>query len=364
MLGIDFFCGAGGTTCGLLSAGVDIICGVDNDLSAKSTYEQNRRQNGTSCAFLHKSVPDLTAQDLTLYLANRGDTPLLFSACPPCQPFTNLKTDKGAQGDSAQLALRFLEQIRRHTPDYVLMENVPGIRHKKYGTIFDEFVEGLENLGYDLDFGILNARDFGVPQSRRRMILIASRLDMISLPEPTHGPYRTLPYVPACTAFRFPPIPAGGCYPTVLNHRSSNLTDINLRRIQGIHTPGGSRCDWNDEELELECYRNHDGHTDVYGRINPVIPSPTLTTRFNSLSNGRFGHPTEDRAISLREGAALQTFPDHYIFCAVNMATIARHIGNAVPVLFATALGHTILLHHARYVQRHMIATRPLEANE
>jgi len=232
MLGIDFFCGAGGTTCGLLAAGIDIICGIDNDLSVQQTYEQNRRPDGSSCTFIHKGIQDVTTEDIASYLTGRGNMPLLFAACPPCQPFTNLKTDKAAQGDSAQLALHFLEQVRRHTPDYVLIENVPGIRHQKYGTVFNDLLEGLRDLRYEFDFRILNGRDFGVPQSRRRMILIASRLGMISLPQPTHGPHRTFPYEPAQVAFRFPAIAAGDCHPTIPNHRSSNLTDINLRRIQ------------------------------------------------------------------------------------------------------------------------------------
>lgn len=350
MKGIDFFCGAGGTTCGLLAAGIEMQCGIDIDLSAKKTYEQNRLHNGDKCTFIHKSITDLVEEDLAKYLSGRGDTPLLFSACPPCQPFTNIKTDKAAQGDSSRLALRFLEQIQKHKPEYVLMENVPGIRHEKFGTIFNDLIKGLKELAYNLDFNVLNARDFGVPQKRRRMIILASRLGPIRLPIPMYGPNRDHPYIAANVAFRFPVLVAGSCHINIPNHQSACLNGINLKRIQSIRENGGSRCSWN-EELQLDCYRNHTGHTDVYGRISLEKPAPTLTTRFNSLSNGRFGHPTEDRAISLREGAALQTFPDEYIFHAKQITTIARHIGNAVPVLLATVLGGVILAHYEEHIR-------------
>ena len=345
MVAVDFFCGAGGTTCGLLAAGIDVMCGVDVDLSAKETYEQNQRPNGTPCTFIHKSVVDVAENDLSACLTLRRDAPVLFTGCPPCQPFTNLKTDKRSQGNSSQLALRFLDQICQHKPEYVLMENVPGIRHEKYGTVFAEFIDRLATEKYSLDYRVLNARDYGVPQSRRRMILIASLLGPIRIPKPSHrAEFR--PHIGAEAAFRFPGISAGACHPTIPNHRSACLSETNLCRIRAIKTPGGSRNVW-DDELQLSCYRNHTGHTDVYGRIDPKQPAPTLTTRFNSLSNGRFGHPTEDRALSLREGAALQTFPDDYVFHGANAKTVARHIGNAVPVLLATALGSALLAHYA-----------------
>lgn len=347
MIGIDFFCGAGGTTCGLFAAGIEIICGVDIDFSVKQTYEQNKRRNGTSCEFLNKNITELGVHCLDIFLANRRDNPVIFSGCPPCQPFTNINTTKASQGDSRSLALSFLDQVRNHLPEYVLMENVPGINHQKYGTVFDEFLLGLRELDYFYDYGILNARDFGVPQSRRRMIVVASRLAKVSLPPPTHGPRGTFPYVNSSVALQFPAIPAGACHVTIRNHNSAYLTDINLRRIQSILAPGGSRCEW-EEDLQLNCYRNHNGHTDVYGRIDSAKPAPTLTTRFNSLSNGRFGHPTEHRALSLREGAALQTFPNDYIFYAPSDQQIAKHIGNAVPVLLATALGEAITAHYAQ----------------
>jgi DNA (cytosine-5)-methyltransferase 1 len=348
MLAVDFFCGAGGTTCGLLAAGIDVIIGLDIDSTAKTTYEQNRRPNGRKCKFLNKSVVDFRVGDIGIAGAHRGNNPLLFAACPPCQPFTNLKTDKSGQEGSSRLLLKFLEAVRLALPEYVLMENVPGIRQAKYGAVFDDFVTGLIGLGYNVDYGVLNAKDYGVPQSRRRMILVASTLGDVTLPTQTHGPRRELQHVGAAAAFRFPPIVAGSRHATVPNHQSSGLSDINQRRIRSITTAGGSRNLWEDN-LQLECYRNHTGHTDVYGRINPAAPAPTLTTRFNSLSNGRFGHPTEHRAISLREGAALQTFPDEYTFKATAQNVVARHIGNAVPVQLAATIGSTLLAHYAAW---------------
>lgn len=142
---------------------------------------------------------------------------------------------------------------------------------------------------------------------------------------------------------------AGESDPDIAHHRAANLSEMNLRRIRSITKPGGSRKEWSDE-LQLECYKTHTGHSDVYGRIDPNRPAPTLTTKFHSISNGRFGHPTEDRAISTREGAALQTFPDDYEFYASFYGN-SKHIGNAVPVLLADILGKAIVSHYQNYMK-------------
>ena len=354
LVGVDFFCGAGGATRGFLNAGIDIICGVDNDSTAKATYEHNnQRLDGSSCKFFCKHIENLSKNELTEVMGDRSSTALVFIGCPPCQPFTNLKTDKSNQGKAKNLLAAFFWQIKRFRPEYVVMENVPGIQSQKYGRSFSNFVSGLARLGYfPPDYRVLNAKDYGVPQSRRRMVLIASRLSPICLPVETHGPGRNQEHVSASVAFKFPALSAGGIDPEVPNHRAAHLSELNLRRIHAVKSPGTGREQWTSD-LQLECYKKKDcGHTDVYGRMALDKPAPTLTTRFVSLSNGRFGHPTEDRAISLREGAALQTFDDKYTFLCESLNINARHIGNAVPVKLSEILARTIITHFNDFLSR------------
>jgi DNA (cytosine-5)-methyltransferase 1 len=216
----------------------------------------------------------------------------------------------------------------------MLIENVAGIQWEKNGSILSTFIQTLGEE-YSVCTKLIDAKKYGVPQTRRRVFLLASRHGPISFPEETCR--KPEDYAPSSIAFRFPPLEAGEENSEVPNHVAANLSDLNLKRIKAIKKPGGSRTEW-PEELQLECYKGHKGHTDVYGRIDPKKTGPAITTRFNSLSNGRFGHPTEDRAISLREGATLQTFRDEYVFYASSLQKIARHIGNAVPVHLAFAM--------------------------
>ena len=197
----------------------------------------------------------------------------------------------------------------------------------------------LKEEGYAFDEKIVYAKDYGVPQNRRRYILIASRLFIPKLPAPTHGnkagllPYRTV----RDAISHFPYLNAGEENINIPNHKCANLKPILIERIKATPHDGGSRTDWPDN-LALKCHQNFTGHTDVYGRMKWDEPAPTLTVKCFSLSNGRFGHPEQDRAISLREAAALQTFCDDYIFYG-SMQEIGKQIGNAVPVLLAQVLG-------------------------
>ena len=190
----------------------------------------------------------------------------------------------------------------------------------------------------------MNAKNYGVPQNRRRFVLIASRLFEPQIPDETHGE-GLFPYVTVFDAIhRFPPLVAGEINEDIPNHRAAGLSELNLQRIQ--HTPhdGGGRLDW-PEELWLNCHENFTGHSDVYGRMYWNRVAPTLTVKCFSISNGRFAHPEQDRAISLREAAAIQTFPDDYVFEG-SLQEIGKQIGNAVPVLLANVLGEYILNEH------------------
>jgi DNA (cytosine-5)-methyltransferase 1 len=201
----------------------------------------------------------------------------------------------------------------------------------------------LEKRGYYYDAGDVEARKYGVPQTRRRHILLACKSSPITIPEATHGPGR-IPYETVREAIsHFPPIKAGETHPTIPNHRASALSDVNLRRIQFTPPDGGDRRDWPDD-LTLDCHKGvYIGHTDVYGRMWWDRPAPALTCKCHSLSNGRYGHPEQNRAISLREAAALQTFPDDYVFYGKSKSDIGNQIGNAVPVRLARIVGYAFL---------------------
>ena len=316
---LDFFCGAGGFTCGSLLAGAKVIAGIDCDGRAKKTFEENNRNGQTRVPFHQARIEDLTPKSIAEMIEPYAGYPLLFVGCPPCQPFTNLRTSKERSASSRDALRRFIDHVVTLKPDYVVVENVPGIQAKKYGNLWEESARRLRDAGYQLRSEIVNAARFGVPQKRLRTLLVGARNGKPPWPEPTHQPgeYRTVR-----DAFNEAHLLCGSSLCQLesgeqcehdVQHGASLLSKLNLRRIRAIRRPGGSRMEW-PPDLELACYRDHDGHTDVYGRMDWNHTSPTLTTRFVSLSNGRFGHPEEDRAITPREGALLQSFPPDYKF--------------------------------------------------
>lgn len=337
MRAVDFFCGAGGLTRGLLDAGLEVVAGYDSDERCRETYEGNNR-----APFLRGRIEDLTINSPAL--ANHiGETDnLLFAACAPCQPFSKILQNGSTMHDPTLLSVfgRLVAAVR---PAYVLVENVPGIRRGAGQETLEKFRGTLKSCGYDRVEDILDAKHFGVPQNRRRFVMLASRTGRVpALPEPTHGrggeKLRTVR-----DAIRdFPPIGAGESCSRFPNHRAAHISDQNLERLRATPHDGGDRRSW-PEHLWLACHRkDNSGHSDVYGRMAWDRPAPALTGRCHSISNGRYGHPEQDRAISLREAAAIQTFPDHYEFFGYSKA-IARQIGNAVPVLLARRLGEQIL---------------------
>ncbi|GBC59597.1 DNA (cytosine-5-)-methyltransferase [Desulfonema ishimotonii] len=342
---VDFFCGAGGFTRGALDAGVHVICGIDCDERAKNTYEKNNKNyDGASVKFITKRLEDIRPDDLNILLKPFKKHPLIFVGCPPCQPFTNLGTEKKRSDNSKGALAIFIEFVAAFQPEFVVVENVPGIRDRKYGNIWTDALIRLENIGYSVRHEVVNAKWYGVPQTRRRTLLIAS-LHEKNPPWPVVK-YGLDNYKKVRDALRngvpLARLEAGEkCLKDSL-HSAASLSDLNLKRIRAIKKPGGSRTDW-PEELLLDCYKNFSGYTDIYGRMDWNKPSPTLTTRFNSLSNGRFGHPEEDRAITPREGALLQTFPPNYNFSDTSVNVNVRHIGNAVPPLLAKEIVAAIM---------------------
>lgn len=338
---IDFFCGAGGVTRGLLNARIDVICGIDIDPQAKRIFEENNvRSNGQNVEYFQKDINKLTFVDISQRLHNEEYDKLIFVGCAPCQPFTNLNTVKNKRKHEKNYLLRFADYIEYFEPDFLFIENVPGITAEKYGGILGNFKERLNRLNYHIVDKNINAKKYGIPQNRNRRILIASKNKSITFPEETHGKgkkdYVTIYDV--LKEHKISSLKAGETDPNDSLHRAAKLSAKNLWRI--LHTPkdGGGRELWMKKK-PVDCFVRHKGaYRDVYSRMFWKKPSPTITTRFNSLSNGRFGHPEEDRAISLREGALFQTFPIGYKFYG-SMATITKHIGNAVPVKLAEIFG-------------------------
>lgn len=331
---IDFFSGCGGTSLGLRNAGMTILGGIDNDADAALTYQLNFPE----AEFIFGDIRNLGVEHLLSELRLPDVDRLVLSACAPCQPFTKQRTTRASVDKRVPLLSELGRFVQGLEPDAILLENVPGLQS------FDgdegplaKFLELLDELHYNYEMRTVEARSYGVPQRRSRLVVLASKHGEPSFPAPTHGddgrPYATV----RDWIGDLPAIAAGGEDPDVKNHRAADLSAINLERIKA--TPeGGGRSSW-PERLWLNCHSGgYNGHSDVYGRMKWDAPASGLTTRCISYSNGRFGHPEQDRAISIREAAALQTFPFDFEF-AGSMASMARQIGNAVPVLLAETLG-------------------------
>jgi DNA (cytosine-5)-methyltransferase 1 len=323
---IDLFCGCGGVTRGFEEAGICVAVGVDFDERCKETYEKNNARS----KFLLKDISKLSGKDLVAELGpvESGDL-LLLSACAPCQPFS--QQNRGKRLDSEKRILTHVARlIRELEPDFVFLENVYGLKNVRGYSAFRRLLKVLEKLHYKVSSGMVNACDYGVPQMRKRFVLTAVRGSQPSWADATHGENRALPYATVREAIsEFPPIKHGEAHPSIPNHIASMLSPTNYSRLKATPRDGGSRSSW-PKALRLKCHDNHDGHPDVYGRLKWDALSPTLTTKCTSISNGRYGHPEQHRAISAREAAALQGFSSDYIFVG-GVNCLRRLIGNAVP---------------------------------
>jgi DNA (cytosine-5)-methyltransferase 1 len=338
----DFFSGCGGTSQGMREAGMAVRLGIDWDPDANATY----KENFAKAEFICKDIRKLTVKDVAAHIKRLPGRPIVFGACAPCQPFSKQNRVRDDNDRRRTLLREFHRFIRAFRPEYLFVENVPELHAiDELSGPFSEFLTFLDSLGYRYAYRTIMAYHYGVPQCRRRLILIASRLGPIEFPAPSHGPNSGNPNLP--TVWKrisgLPPIKAGDAHPKIPNHRASSLSDLNLKRIAS--TPeGGSRMDW-PKNLMLACHKGHSGHTDVYGRMAKDQPATALTTRCISLSNGRFGHPTQNRAISVREAACIQTFPMSFEFLG-SMNSMARQVGNAVPVEIARIFGVAIVKHY------------------
>lgn len=334
---IDIFCGAGGLSYGLKSAGLSVKAGIDLDPACRFPFVRNIK-----APFHQQDVAKLASSDIQR-LFNTNATRVL-AGCAPCQPFSGYTSNCAEKDDRWQLLLDFLRIARDLRPEIVTMENVPRLAHR---ALWARFVAELEELDYHVDWAVLDAADFGVPQARRRLVLLASRLGEIKIPQPTAKKPKTV----RDAIGTLHPIKAGESSKADRLHATRVLTEINLQRIQRSSEAGTWR-DWPDA-LRTACHRKKSGKTypSVYGRMSWDAPSPTITTQFYGFGNGRFGHPTQDRALSLREGAILQTFPKSFAFVErgerINFRAVGRLIGNAVPPLLGKEIGKTIIRHIA-----------------
>jgi DNA (cytosine-5)-methyltransferase 1 len=337
---VDLFCGAGGLAHGFYLEGYHIGGGIDIDEKCRFPFEYNN-----NAPFLRKDVSELELSSISeMFLAGE---PKILVGCAPCQPFS---TYNHKNSDPRwQLVDKFADLICDLLPDIVSMENVSRLLKFQGGDPFLRFVQRLKNSGYCVFHKVVFAPDYGVPQRRSRLVVLASRLGPIELNPPKEklGTYNTV----QGAIGHLRPLTAGGVDPDDPMHRASRLSDTNLERIRASKQ-GGSWRDWR-EDLIAECHRSKSGggYVSVYGRVQADAPAPTITTQFFGFGNGRFGHFEQDRGLSLREGAILQTFPESYAFVRpgdpILFKSLGRLIGNAVPVMLGRVIASSIRAHVA-----------------
>lgn len=333
---IDLFCGAGGLTHGLTLEGLDVVAGFDVDPACKHPYEMN---NGAE--FFQQDVSQLAAEDLNKIFA--GSEIRVLAGCAPCQPFSTYSQRYETVGTPRWgLLYQFASLVRELRPEIVTMENVSSVvRHQ----VFSDFVTTLEAAGYHVFNDVVDCAEYGLPQTRRRTVLMASLLGPIDIVAPRKGKRKTV----RSAIGKLPSLTAGKSDPRDPLHTCASLSPLNMERMRAS-IPGGTWRDW-PPHLVAECHRKATGKTypGVYARMNWDEPAPTLTTQYYGFGNGRYGHPEQDRAISLREGAILQGFPKRYSFVAkgeaVRFKSLGRLIGNAVPVSLGRLIGKSINSH-------------------
>jgi DNA (cytosine-5)-methyltransferase 1 len=327
---------------GMQQAGIKILAGIDFDDSCKETYKANIK----NAEFIHADVSELKESDLEKRLSlKKNDNNLIFIGCSPCQFWSIINTTREKSEKSKNLLKEFRRFVEYFMPGYVVVENVPGILRRKYESGLENFIKWLKNNGYEVHFDVHEVNEYGVPQHRRRFTLIANRVTSKEIkPMKKRGKRLTVRGVLG-KKNGFQKIKAGHKDKTSFMHTVAGLKEINIKRLMLTPKNGGTRLSYADnEELVPACHKNNKEHfKDTYGRMWWNKPSPTITTKFFSISNGRFAHPEEDRALSLREGAVLQSFPQSYIFKTKGITNTARMIGNAVPPKYAEAIGKAIV---------------------
>lgn len=340
---IDLFCGAGGLTSGLAAEGIPVVAGIDVDRACRHPYETNNTGR-----FIERDITDISAAELEPIFGDAGIR--VLAGCAPCQPFSTYSQRYETTGTPRWgLLYQFARLVGELKPEIVTMENVRNINNHQ---VFPDFLAALEDQGYEIFHEIVDSASYGLPQRRRRTVLLASRLGPINLISRTHEKHLTV----RRALSKLPAIAAGEIHSRDNLHTSPSLSPMNMKRIEASRQ-GGTWRDWPDE-LILDCHKRSTGKTypSVYGRMSWDEPSPTLTTQFYGYGNGRYGHPKQNRAISLREGAILQGFPASYSFVPkgkkAEFKTLGRLIGNAVPVTLGRAIGRSINEHLATKINK------------
>lgn len=350
---VDLFCGSGGLSYGLQEAGISVVKGVDKDPDCKYAYEAN-----IDAEFRQMDVKSLAQNPEPIERWYPWDTDVrVLAACAPCQPYSTMshQKDRGHEDHEKWGMLKYVKQIVEQVkPDVVVTENVMQVRNDD---VYDEFVASLENMGYHINSDEnknVYGPDYGIPQKRKRWVLMASKEEGLRLPEPEELDEDYDIHVEDHIG-HLPPVEAGEPHPEYDAHRARNLSETNLERIDNME-PGGDWRLWEEkgrEDLLADCHRKDSGRSykAPYSRMVRDEPAPTITTQFYNYGSGRFGHydTSQNRALTLLEGAILQTFPEDYEFYDewedVGVSNLGRLIGNAVPPLLGEHIGDAILSH-------------------
>jgi DNA (cytosine-5)-methyltransferase 1 len=316
------------------------VAAVEIDELAAEAYKSN-----LGIAPIVKDIRAVTGDALLHSAGLRAGECTLLSGCPPCQSFTILRRGSAATSKDRlrnSLYRDYLRLTEHVQPRHLAFENVPGMVEGRWRPRFESLVRGLTDLGYKVAWEVIDAADFGVPQRRRRVLVIASRVAEPLLPTATRGEsHGLLPYVTVRqTIGNLAYLASGGRDPDDPYHAARRHSTIALRRLAAI-PPGGGRLDL-PLRLQLECHRGHSGHYDIYGRMQWDAPAPTLTSGCTNVTRGRFAHPEQDRAISLREAMLLQTLPRDAVLCG-GVEAMALQIGNAIPSLLASLIGQCVV---------------------
>ncbi|GAB2022042.1 DNA cytosine methyltransferase [Pseudolactococcus yaeyamensis] len=338
---VDLFCGIGGLTNGFQQAGINVVAGFDIEEDCKFAYEYNNKAK-----FILKDVKEITDTEINELYPKDTDIKVLIG-CAPCQPFSNYSHRyKGSDVAKNKMDLLdyFGKQVKNVKPEIISMENVPQMAKEE---VFNNFLKILKSEGYFIDWKVAYAPAYGVPQRRKRLLLLASKIGEIKIKPEIYDKenYPTLRQ----TISTLPKIQAGETFELDRIHTSRKLSPLNIKRIKSSK-PGGTWKDW-DSSLLPNAYKKKSGQTygSVYGRLEWDKPATTMTTQFIGFGNGRFGHPEQNRALSLREGALLQTFPKNYQFVAENQRVfttkLAVQIGNAVPPQLGKVIGDSVMDH-------------------
>jgi DNA (cytosine-5)-methyltransferase 1 len=353
---IDLFAGCGGLTSGLRAAGFNVLAAIENDRDAAATYKANH----AAVQLYEKDIRLVSPKDLLRALKlPKGETLDLIAGCPPCQGFTRLTENTGRRDRRNGLVRQFLRFVRAIKPKACMLENVPGLFNTNKGRrYFNELRRGLEDAGYQVSHGIVELADYGVPQFRKRLVLLAARNAQISIPSPTHqdparvgksGRRAWKTVRDAIAELTNPPrrsaVRSGKTTPRYTWHYSRDIAPVVRRRLEHALQNGRSRTSL-PPSLRLKCHERHpDGYYDVYGVMSWDQPAPTITSGCTNASKGCFGHPREARPLTAREAALLQTFPLSYEFKGSGLESVASQIGNALPRRFAKVVARTIIRH-------------------